>query len=50
MRTACVDIGGTYIKTAVLEDGRLHACGTHEQLLEQKGQYYQLYTGAFELE
>lgn len=23
MRTACVDIGGTYIKTAVLEDGRL---------------------------
>lgn len=23
MKTACVDIGGTYIKTAVLEDGRL---------------------------
>ena len=34
----------------VLEHGRLIERGTHEQLLEQKGQYYQLYTGAFELE
>lgn len=24
--------------------------GNHEQLIEQRGQYYQLYTGAFELE
>ncbi len=28
----------------------IHDHGTHEQLLEQKGTYYQLYTGAFELE
>lgn len=34
----------------VLEHGRVIERGTHEQLLEQKGQYYQLYTGAFELE
>ena len=34
----------------VLEHGRIIERGTHEQLLVQKGQYYQLYTGAFELE
>lgn len=34
----------------VLELGRIIERGTHEQLIEQKGQYYQLYTGAFELE
>ena len=34
----------------VLEHGKIIERGTHEQLLEQKGQYYQLYTGAFELE
>jgi len=34
----------------VLEHGNIIERGTHEQLLEQKGQYYQLYTGAFELE
>ena len=34
----------------VLEHGRIIERGTHEQLLELKGQYYQLYTGAFELE
>ncbi len=34
----------------VLDHGRISERGTHEQLLEQKGQYYQLYTGAFELE
>ncbi len=34
----------------VLEQGRIIERGTHDQLIEQKGKYYQLYTGAFELE
>ena len=34
----------------VPEHGRIIERGSHEQLLEAKGQYYQLYTGAFELE
>ena len=29
----------------VLEQGRIIERGTHDQLIEQKGQYYQLYTG-----
>lgn len=34
----------------VLDHGRIIERGTHEQLLEQKGSYYQLYTGKLELE
>ena len=34
----------------VLDHGHIIERGTHEQLIEQKGTYYQLYTGAFELE
>lgn len=34
----------------VLDHGRIVERGTHEQLLEQQGTYYKLYTGAFELE
>lgn len=34
----------------VLDHGRIIERGTHEQLIAQKGVYYQLYTGAFELE
>lgn len=33
----------------VLEQGRIIERGSHEELLEKKGQYYQLYTGEFEL-
>ena len=34
----------------VLEHGRIIERGSHEKLIEEKGKYYQLYTGAFELE
>ncbi len=33
----------------VMEDGRIIERGTHEQLIEEGGQYYQLHIGAFEL-
>lgn len=33
----------------VLEQGRIIERGNHESLLEERGKYYQLYTGAFEL-
>jgi ATP-binding cassette subfamily B multidrug efflux pump len=34
----------------VMEHGRIIERGDHESLLAKKGEYYQLYTGAFELE
>ena len=34
----------------VLDHGRIIERGSHEKLLAEKGVYYQLYTGAFELE
>lgn len=33
----------------VLEQGRIIERGSHEDLIQEKGKYYQLYTGAFEL-
>jgi ATP-binding cassette subfamily B multidrug efflux pump len=34
----------------VLEHGRIIERGSHDELIAQKGRYYQLYTGMFELE
>jgi ATP-binding cassette subfamily B protein len=34
----------------VLDKGRIIERGSHDDLIKQKGQYYMLYTGAFELE
>ena len=34
----------------VLDHGHIIEHGSHDDLIKQKGQYYQLYTGAFELE
>ncbi len=34
----------------VLEKGRIIEKGSHDELVDEKGKYYQLYTGAFELD
>ena len=34
----------------VLENGHIIERGNHDDLIQQKGKYYQLYTGAFELD
>jgi len=33
----------------VLDQGKIIERGSHDDLINQKGRYYQLYTGAFEL-
>ena len=39
-----------FVIAMVLDHGRIIERGTHEELLEKKGEYYQLYTGAIELD
>lgn len=34
----------------VLDNGRIIERGSHDELISEKGKYYQLYTGAFELD
>lgn len=34
----------------VLENGEIIERGSHDELISQKGKYYQLYTGQFELD
>ena len=34
----------------VLDNGKIIEKGNHEELINKKGRYYELYTGAFELE
>jgi ATP-binding cassette subfamily B protein len=34
----------------VLDKGKIIERGNHNELIAQKGKYYSLYTGAFELE
>jgi ATP-binding cassette subfamily B protein len=34
----------------VLEDGRIIERGSHDELIKEKGRYYKLYTGVFELD
>ena len=34
----------------VIEGGRIMEKGSHAQLMEEQGRYYQLYTGQFELD
>ena len=34
----------------VMKDGKIIEQGTHEELLAKRGRYYQLYTGAVELD
>nr|WP_317356774.1 ABC transporter ATP-binding protein [uncultured Tyzzerella sp.] len=37
-------------KIIVLDKGRIIECGNHNELISKKGKYYQLYTGAIELD
>ena len=42
--------GGDALRIVVIEGGRIMEKGSHAQLMEEQGRYYQLYTGQFELD
>ena len=46
MQTKEIDYG-TFL--TMLENGEIIERGSHDELISQKGKYYQLYTGLFEL-
>ena len=48
-RTVCPP-SATVKAIMVLDHGRIIERGDHDDLIAQKGTYYQLYTGAFELD
>ena len=48
-RTACPPCA-TPTRSWCLDHGRIIERGDHDELIAERGYYYQLYTGAFELE
>ena len=48
MGLLCAQAESISVGDVVMDKGEIIERGTHEELLEQKGRYYQLYTGSTE--
>lgn len=48
--TSSIDTRTEKIVQDGMDHGKIIERGNHEELMAEKGEYYQLYTGAFELE